>query len=80
MNEPIVVMSTCSARQHMCTHYALSGKTFLLGRADTNTYLGLVKPESLLPWADIQDSLLKPLVWTGLVSSEVDNAHKDGEL
>jgi hypothetical protein len=71
MRGPIVVMSTCSVRDAMCTHYALSGKVFLLGQPETETYAANVKATSLLPWHHIQKTLLKPLVWSGIVNDEL---------
>jgi hypothetical protein len=66
MKEPIVVISTCSASQQMCTHYAVPGKTFLLGQPDTATYASGLPSESFLPWTRMKKTLQKPLVWLGL--------------
>ncbi|GKY94101.1 hypothetical protein MPSEU_000376500 [Mayamaea pseudoterrestris] len=66
MNEPLVVMSTCSVKQQMCTHYAVSGKPFLLGQLQTKLYASTIGPETLLPWAEVKQTLLKPLAWVGI--------------
>jgi hypothetical protein len=50
-NVPIVI-TTCSKREQMCTHYAplVNGKHFLLGRPDTESYNTAMGPEDLLNW------------------------------
>ena len=45
-----VVVSTCSVKESMCTHYAplKSAKTFLLGQPDTDTYMKALGPEPVV--------------------------------
>ena len=45
-----VVLSTCSEKESMCTHYAPleSARTFLLGQPDTDTYLQALGPEPMI--------------------------------
>lgn len=66
--EPMVIMSTCSVSQQMCTFYAVSGEPFLLGQPRTDDYVQETGPTPLLPWDGMKKSLVQPFVWMGLVS------------
>lgn len=58
----VVISTTCSIDQHMCTHYAMlsNGDKFFLGRPDSDSYLSQLNAEK----EDRSDSL--SLAWKGL--------------
>lgn len=54
-NVPIVI-SMCSIKDEMCTHYAplVQGKDFLCGRPDTEQHLGSLPKEYFLDWEGLK--------------------------
>jgi len=56
---PVVVITTCSKKQSMCTHYAplAEGRQFLLGQPDAETWNEALGPEPLIDWDGVQKSL-----------------------
>mmetsp|Transcript_4557 Transcript_4557/g.7894 ORF Transcript_4557/g.7894 Transcript_4557/m.7894 type:complete len:81 (-) Transcript_4557:54-296(-) len=57
-NVPVVI-TTCSIRQQMCTHYAplVQGDKFLLGQLPSADYLASLPPEKLIDWAESKKNL-----------------------
>jgi hypothetical protein len=57
---PVVIVSTCSEKQQMCTHYAplYKGKTFLLGQKDMYAHLAEIGPESMIDWQGMKRGLM----------------------
>lgn len=58
---PVVIVSTCSMKENMCTHYVplVKAKKFLLGEPDMDTYLATLAPEPWVNWDGIVASLKK---------------------
>jgi hypothetical protein len=82
-NEPIVI-TTCSKREQMCTHYAplVHGKRFLLGRPDTESYNAALGPEDLLNWHGMKLTLSegKEKIGSYLMFWKKSKDEKEGEL
>jgi hypothetical protein len=78
--EPIVVISTCSAPDQMCTHYVPLEKTnaFLLGQPSHEKYLveaGVDKGP--VDWDGVRRTFTTPLVWLGIMNKPVQSATTD---
>ena len=58
---PVVVLSTCSVDDSMCTHYAplTNSKPFLLGQPDTKAYAASLEPEPFIDFEAIKSTLSK---------------------
>lgn len=55
---PVVVITTCSKKQSMCTHYAplAEGKQFLLGQPDTEMWSEAIGAEPMIDWDGVRKS------------------------
>ena len=85
--EAPVVLSTCSAKESMCTHYAplKSVPAFLLGQADTTTYLASLPPESSIDLTSGYNKLTRRAAswfggWFGLFQPDPSDQERKEEL
>lgn len=79
---PVVVLTTCSAEEGMCTHYSPleRGEQFLLdGQQDYVTYLNSLDPEPLLDWEGIASMLKKMFPFFFSSSSSDKNNQKEDD-